>query len=135
MTGYIAIGLVVAIVGVVLVRMYAARRLAATGALWAIWLRFGTSMFVGSFMTLEGLSLFGRSPVLGTFLAAFGLAFAYLGLRLVQAISRAVGEATTPATRADAVFSPVANYVLGYVGLFTVGLIVLGILALTGLLR
>jgi hypothetical protein len=134
-SGTAAAVLVAVLLGLAIARAYAARKILATGSPWFVWFRFGMPLFIGGLMAWIGLSRIERSMVFGLFMVALGLAIIYLGWRYIQTVIRSIASATTPDQRTEALLNPLANYVLGWFALMTVALILLAILAATGLLR
>lgn len=125
---------VAAIIAVMLARAWAARRFAATGAPWAIWFRFGLSVFAGFLAAVIGLTRLDQSPMYAA-LVIFGFVFAYLGFRFAMSSSRSVAAAENPAAKADALVEPLADYMLGLVGLTLLFGVAIGVLALVGAFR
>ena len=118
----------------VLVRMYARRRLVA-GSTWAAWPVFGMPVVLGALLAWIGLTSVARSPVGGVFLVLLGTAWVYMGWRLVRSTSRSIASATTPIGRADTLWTPVADFTVAWFAMAVLSTVVMAALLVTGLWR
>jgi hypothetical protein len=120
---------IAAVVGLVLLRHFAARRVAARQGRF-VWLVFAPSLFYGIVVLWVSIQVFTKAPLVGLLIAVIGVIYLAALIRFLARLSRSVTSTGPQEDLTPAIIEPLADYTLVWVGLLLVGSLV----ALVGVL-
>lgn len=119
----------VGFVALVVMRRYAARRVAARQGRW-VWIVFAPTLVTGLFGLWAAASLFTHAPLLGALVAVFAVVSLGALLLFVNRVSRGVTATRPDEDLTQAVTDPMVDYFSTVTGLMLIG----GLIAVVGLI-
>ena len=130
----IVVGIVVVVL-LVLVRHFAARRVAARQGRF-VWPMFVPTLIVGLVILYVSIQMLATEPLLGAFMAIGGLIYLAVLVRFLVRLSRSVTSARSQDDLASAITEPYVDYMSTMVGLGLIGgLIAVVVLVVWGVIQ
>jgi hypothetical protein len=130
----IVVGIVVVVL-LVLVRHFAARRVAARQGRF-VWPMFVPTLIVGLVILYVSIQMLATEPLLGAFMAIGGLIYLAVLVRFLVRLSRSVTSARSQDDLASAITEPYVDYMSTMVGLGLIGgLIAVVVLIIWGVIQ